>query len=97
MTLGVLDANDNGPEFSSDLVVFQSAENQTAPLEIGSVVATDMDEGNLSNMTGNRGSTNAGMDWNGMDYWNGQFPWSTGLIGHAVCFPLSSLHYIPLC
>lgn len=45
VTLGVLDANDNGPVFSSDLVVFQTAENQTAPVEIGSVVATDVDEG----------------------------------------------------
>ena len=34
------------------------------------------------------GSTNAGMDWNGMDYWNGQknrIPQgSTGLIGHVL-------------
>ena len=53
VTLEVLDANDNSPVFSSDLVVFQTAENQTAPLEIGSVVATDVDEGNLSNMACN--------------------------------------------
>ena len=29
-------------------------------------------------MRGIGGSTNAGMDWNGMDYWNGQknqIPW----------------------
>ena len=29
------------------------------------------------------------MDWNGMDYWNGQkikFPGSTGLIGHVLGF-----------
>ena len=53
VTLGVLDANDNSPVFLSDLVVFQTAENQMAPLEIGSVVVTDVDEGNLSNMAGN--------------------------------------------
>ena len=42
-----------------------------------------------------RGSTNAGMDWNemtGMNYWNNsqkkiKFPGSTGLIGHAVFSP----------
>ena len=45
VTIRVLDANDNEPEFSSDLVVFSVAENQTAPFPVGAVVATDMDEG----------------------------------------------------
>ena len=25
----------------------------------------------VADLTSHRGSTNAGMDWNGMDYWNG--------------------------
>ncbi len=42
----MLDDNDNAPEFLSDLLVFTTEENQTAPVEIGSVEAVDRDEGN---------------------------------------------------
>lgn len=41
----MLDTNDNSPEFPSDLVVFSVPENQTAPYVIGTVQATDLDEG----------------------------------------------------
>ena len=44
VTLRVLDANDNSPEFPSDLVEFSVPENQTVPLTVGTVMATDVDE-----------------------------------------------------
>lgn len=41
----MLDTNDNRPEFVSDLFVFTVTENITAPVPVGSVEATDSDEG----------------------------------------------------
>lgn len=41
----MLDINDNEPEFTSDLYVFSVVENRTAPVAVGSVMATDNDEG----------------------------------------------------
>ena len=41
----MIDTNDNGPEFSSDLFIFMVRENLTAPVIAGTVEATDRDEG----------------------------------------------------
>ncbi len=44
----VLDTNDNGPVFQSELYVFSVFENSTQPNVIGSVLAEDRDQGALS-------------------------------------------------
>ena len=41
----VLDTNDNGPVFQSELYVFNVFENSTQTSVIGTVVAEDLDEG----------------------------------------------------
>jgi hypothetical protein len=43
----VLDTNDNGPVFQSELYVFSVFENSTQPNAIGSVLAEDRDQGTL--------------------------------------------------
>ena len=45
VTIRVLDENDNGPEFVSSVHLFRVSENQTAPVAVGTVLATDRDEG----------------------------------------------------
>ncbi len=50
VTLRVLDSNDNLPEFQADLLAFTVPENQTAPYTVGTVVATDIDEGDIAIM-----------------------------------------------
>ena len=44
-TLRVLDANDSLPVFASSVHQFTVSENQTAPVTVGTVPATDRDEG----------------------------------------------------
>ena len=43
----VLDTNDNGPVFQSELYVFNVFENSTQTSIIGSVIAEDRDEGTV--------------------------------------------------
>ena len=43
----VLDTNDNGPVFQSELYVFNVFENSTQSNVIGSVLAEDRDQGTL--------------------------------------------------
>ena len=43
----VLDTNDNGPIFQSELYVFNVFENSTQTSVIGNVMAEDRDEGSL--------------------------------------------------
>jgi len=45
VTLRVLDENDNDPEFVSSVHLFTVFENQTAPVTVGTILATDRDEG----------------------------------------------------
>lgn len=45
VTLRVLDENDNNPEFVSSVHLFTVFENQTAPVTVGTILATDRDEG----------------------------------------------------
>ena len=45
VTIRVLDENDNDPEFVSSVHLFRVSENQTAPVAVGTVPATDRDEG----------------------------------------------------
>lgn len=44
----MLDTNDNAPEFTAEFSVFSIGENLTAPVEVGSVEATDADEGQFN-------------------------------------------------
>ena len=45
VTVRVLDANDSLPVFVSSVRRFTVSENQTAPVTVGTVPATDRDEG----------------------------------------------------
>lgn len=45
VTVRVLDANDTLPMFVSSVHQFTVSENQTTPVTVGTVLATDSDEG----------------------------------------------------